>query len=172
MEQASDEFASRGLIVRTANSRDELMQDLRNTKIVDNDEGKLEIMVVNIQKFKEDSKAINIEAGYNTNLQRIFFIDEAHRGYNPKGSFLANLLEADKNSIKIALTGTPLLKEEKELANKSTNNYLSLLKVEGYKLTPAFSANVYEYKLDVNQDVTNFEQSNNKERFKKIEELF
>lgn len=114
MEQASDEFASRGLIVRTANSRDELMQDLRNTKIVDNDEGKLEIMVVNIQKFKEDSKAINIEAGYNTNLQRIFFIDEAHRGYNPKGSFLANLLEADKNSIKIALTGTPLLKEEKE----------------------------------------------------------
>lgn len=114
MEQTSDEFASRGLIVRTANSRDELMQDLRNTKIVDNDEGKLEIMVVNIQKFKEDSKAINIEAGYNTNLQRIFFIDEAHRGYNPKGSFLANLLEADKNSIKIALTGTPLLKEEKE----------------------------------------------------------
>lgn len=47
-------------------------------------------------------------------MQRIFFIDEAHRGYNPKGSFLANLLEADKNAIKIALTGTPLLKEERE----------------------------------------------------------
>ena len=51
---------------------------------------------------------------YNTQMQRIFFIDEAHRGYNPKGSFLANLLEADKNAIKIALTGTPLLKEERE----------------------------------------------------------
>ncbi len=114
MEQASDEFASRGLIVRTANSREELMSDLRDTAIVNNNEGRLEIMVVNIQKFKEDSKKIDIEAGYNTNLQRIFFIDEAHRGYNPKGSFLANLLEADKNSIKIALTGTPLLKEERE----------------------------------------------------------
>lgn len=114
MEQASDEFASRGLIVRTANSREELMSDFRDTAIVNNNEGKLEIMVVNIQKFKEDSKKIEIETGYNTNLQRIFFIDEAHRGYNPKGSFLANLLEADKNSIKIALTGTPLLKEEQE----------------------------------------------------------
>jgi type I restriction enzyme R protein len=47
-------------------------------------------------------------------LQRIFFIDEAHRGYNPHGSFLANLLAADKDAIKIALTGTPLLKEERE----------------------------------------------------------
>lgn len=27
---------------------------------------------------------------------------------------LANLLDADKNAIKIALTGTPLLKEERE----------------------------------------------------------
>lgn len=39
---------------------------------------------------------------------------EAHRGYKPEGSFLANLLDADKNAIKIALTGTPLLKEERE----------------------------------------------------------
>ena len=31
-----------------------------------------------------------------------------------EGSFLANLLDADKNAIKIALTGTPLLKEERE----------------------------------------------------------
>ena len=40
-------------------------------------------------------------------------MDEAHRGYNPTGSFLANLFDADKNSIKIALTGTPLLKAER-----------------------------------------------------------
>ena len=49
---------------------------------------------------------------YATNLQRIFIMDEAHRGYRPGGSFLANLFDADKNSIKIALTGTPLLAEE------------------------------------------------------------
>ena len=71
-------------------------------------------MVVNIQKFKEDRQKVKIDTNYNTQLQRVFFIDEAHRGYNPQGSFLANLLEADKDAVKIALTGTPLLKEERE----------------------------------------------------------
>ena len=71
-------------------------------------------MVVNIQKFKQDSAKIQIDSNYSIQLQRIFFIDEAHRGYNPQGSFLANLLAADKDAIKIALTGTPLLKEERE----------------------------------------------------------
>lgn len=113
MEQASDEFAARGLVVHNAKSRDELMRDIGKTTITDNSGGKLEIMVVNIQKFKEDKQKVNIDTKYNINLQRIFFIDEAHRGYNPQGSFLANLLEADKDSIKIALTGTPLLKEER-----------------------------------------------------------
>lgn len=114
MEQAADEFASRGLIVRTAQSRNELMEDFQNNAPIENPSGKPEIMVVNIQKFKEDSSKIKIETGYSTKLQRIFFIDEAHRGYSPQGSFLANLFEADKDSIKIALTGTPLLKEERE----------------------------------------------------------
>ena len=114
MEQATDEFASRGLVVRNAKSRDELMNDISNTLITDNSDGKLEIMVVNIQKFKEDREKVKIDGHYNTRLQRIFFIDEAHRGYNPQGSFLANLLDADKDAVKIALTGTPLLKEERE----------------------------------------------------------
>ena len=114
MEQASDEFASRGLIVRTANSRNELMKDFRSIDPVENSVGKPEIMVVNIQKFKEDSEKIQLDNSYSTSLQRVFFIDEAHRGYNPEGCFLANLLEADKDAVKIALTGTPLLKEERE----------------------------------------------------------
>lgn len=114
MEQAADEFASRGLIVRTAQSRKELMEDFQSGAPVENPSGKPEIMVVNIQKFKEDSSKIKLDNSYSTNLQRIFFIDEAHRGYSPKGSFLANLFEADKDSVKIALTGTPLLKEERE----------------------------------------------------------
>jgi type I restriction enzyme R subunit len=114
MEQAKDEFVARGLSVRTANSRDELMSDIRSTNLTENAEGKAEIMVVNIQKFKQDSAKIQIDSNYSIQLQRIFFIDEAHRGYNPHGSFLANLLTADKDAIKIALTGTPLLKEERE----------------------------------------------------------
>lgn len=114
MEQAKDEFVARGLSVRTANSRDELMSDIQSTNLTENAEGKAEIMVVNIQKFKQDSAKIQIDSNYSIRLQRIFFIDEAHRGYNPHGSFLANLLAADKDAIKIALTGTPLLKEERE----------------------------------------------------------
>jgi len=114
MEQAIDEFVARGLVVRTASSRQELMDDFKDNRPIVNNEGKPEIMVVNIQKFKEDATKIKIDNGYSTNLQRIFFVDEAHRGYNPEGSFLANLLEADKDSVKIALTGTPLLKEERE----------------------------------------------------------
>lgn len=113
MEQATKEFAARGLSVRNAASREELMEDIADRSITKNNEGKAEIMVVNIQKFKEDKTRVEIDENYSTNLQRVFFIDEAHRGYNPKGCFLANLLEADKNAVKIALTGTPLLKEER-----------------------------------------------------------
>lgn len=112
MEQAKEEFVARNLLVRTADSKEELMRDFQNSISVNNSSGQLEIMVVNIQKF-EENESVDLPNSYNINLQRIFFIDEAHRGYNPKGSFLANLLEADKDAIKIALTGTPLIKEER-----------------------------------------------------------
>lgn len=114
MNQAMDEFAMRGLKVRSASSREELMKDIKAPDLVENKNGELEIMVVNIQKFEEDHRPVEVENSYSTHLQRIFFIDEAHRGYNPEGSFLANLLEADKDAIKIAMTGTPLLKAERE----------------------------------------------------------
>lgn len=114
LEQAANEFAMRGLIVRTAQSRDELMADFASNTVRENKEGKPEIMVVNIQKFATDHKRISKKEIYSTNLRRIFFIDEAHRGYNPEGSFLANLFQADQQAVKIALTGTPLLREERE----------------------------------------------------------
>lgn len=112
LEQASQEFEARGLIVRTANSRQELMEQFRNNQALEGPSGNKEITVVNIQRFAEDKQKIDLPA-YATNLQRVFIMDEAHRGYKPTGSFLANLLEADKNAIKIALTGTPLLKAER-----------------------------------------------------------
>ena len=113
LNQAKDEFEARGLVVKTANTRQELMQQFRTQQSQEGNTGANEITVVNIQRFEEDKEALNLPA-YATNLQRIFIIDEAHRGYKPEGSFLANLFNADKNSIKIALTGTPLLKEERE----------------------------------------------------------
>ena len=112
LEQASQEFEARGLVVKTANTRTELMEQFRTQQAQESTSGRDEITVVNIQKFEEDTEKVNIPS-YATNLQRIFIIDEAHRGYNPKGTFLANLFDADKDSIKIALTGTPLLKEER-----------------------------------------------------------
>ena len=112
LEQASQEFEARGLAVRTANTRSELMQQFRENQSLEGNAGKPEITVVNIQQFAEDKDRVDLPA-YATNLQRIFIIDEAHRGYNPTGSFLANLFDADPNSIKIALTGTPLLKAER-----------------------------------------------------------
>jgi type I restriction enzyme, R subunit len=122
MEQASQEFEARGVEVRTASTRAELMEQFRTNQSLEGSSGKPEITVVNIQRFDEDKTRVMIPA-YATNLQRIFIVDEAHRGYNPKGSFLANLFDADQNAIKIALTGTPLLKEERA-SWKVFGNYL------------------------------------------------
>lgn len=112
LEQASQEFGARGLEVKTADSREELMEQFRTQQSLQGESGRLEVTVVNIQRFAEDKTRVDLPS-YATNLQRIFIVDEAHRGYNPKGSFLTNLFDADQNSIKIALTGTPLLKEER-----------------------------------------------------------
>lgn len=112
LEQATQEFEARGLVVSTANSRKELMEQFRDNQAQNNLSGQAEITVVNIQRFAEDKEKINLNT-YATNLQRIFIMDEAHRGYKPGGCFLANLFDADPDAIKIALTGTPLLAEER-----------------------------------------------------------
>ncbi|WP_304488524.1 DEAD/DEAH box helicase family protein, partial [Duncaniella muris] len=115
LEQATQEFEARGLVVTTANSRKELMDQFRSNQSQQGASGKQEITVVNIQRFAEDKEKVKLPE-YATNLQRVFILDEAHRGYRPGGCFLANLFDADPNSIKIALTGTPLLKDEKATA--------------------------------------------------------
>src|SRR5699024_5454737 len=65
------------------------------------------ITVVNIQKFSEESVAR--KSDYDVEVQRIYFLDEAHRSYKPNGSFLANLMASDRDAVIIALTGTPLI---------------------------------------------------------------
>ena len=106
--QAGREFKSRGLVVHNINSREEFSRDIKSTSVIHNNSGKAEITVVNIQKF-EDAPDVIRNNDYNLNIQRVYFLDEVHRSYNPKGSFLANLHESDANAIKIGLTGTPLL---------------------------------------------------------------
>ena len=122
LEQATQELEARGLVVSTANSRAELMAQFRSNQAQQGVSGQAEITVVNIQRFAEDKEKVRIN-DYATNLQRIFILDEAHRGYKPGGCFLANLFDADTDAIKIALTGTPLLKEERASC-KVFGNYL------------------------------------------------
>ncbi len=113
LKQAKEEFEARGLVVKTANSRKELMKQFRTNQSQEGNTGEPEITVVNIHRFDEQKDKV-VFPNSSINLQRVFIIDEAHRGYKPEGSFLANLFDADPNSIKIALTGTPLLKAERE----------------------------------------------------------
>ncbi|MFW5891707.1 MAG: type I restriction endonuclease, partial [bacterium] len=111
--QASDEFKYRGMELANIDSKEDFVENIKSSEIVLDSSGarnyKGTMNVVNIQKFSEDS-TVPIDA--KEDIQRIYFLDEVHRGYKPKGTFLANLLGADPDGIYIGLTGTPLLKEE------------------------------------------------------------
>ncbi|WRD52245.1 DEAD/DEAH box helicase family protein [Helicobacter pylori] len=146
LEQAKSEFLKRGLEVHEAENKEDLSQKLKNSSVFEGPQGNDEIVVVNIQKFKapNEEKAPNEDPSNsapkeiisktelqeatkdNHDLQRVFIIDEAHRSYDPKGCFYANLIECDKTAVKIALTGTPLLEDNaQDKATKNTfGNYL------------------------------------------------
>ena len=112
MNQAKTEFTSRGLIVHTVNSKEELLRNFRLRQAIHNLSGKREITVVNIQKFKDDTDVLRAN-DYDINSQRVYFLDEVHRSYNPTGSFLANMFNSDRNAILIGLTGTPLIGKDR-----------------------------------------------------------
>ncbi len=145
LEQAKNEFSKRGLCVHEAENKEDLSQKLKNSSVFEGPQGNDEIIVVNIQKFKapNEEKAPNEDLSSapkeiisktelqeatkdSHDLQRVFIIDEAHRSYDPKGCFYANLIECDKTAVKIALTGTPLLENNaQDKATKNTfGNYL------------------------------------------------
>lgn len=111
LTQAKREFTARGLIVHTVVSKSAFIKSIKAVTALHNHSGKAEITVVNIQKFSDDAYATQ-QQDYNISIQRIYFLDEVHRSYNPKGSFLANLRQSDPNAIKIGLTGTPLISSQ------------------------------------------------------------
>ena len=106
LTQASEEFAARGLHVEKVNSKEDFIKNIK-TIGTSNNSGEDSITVVNIQKFTEESVAR--KSNYDVDVQRIYFLDEAHRSYKPNGSFLANLMASDRDAVMIALTGTPLI---------------------------------------------------------------
>ncbi len=111
LTQAHREFSGRGLTVHTIDTRDAFARDIKTTQALHNHSGRPEITVVNIQKFQDDPDVVRTE-DYDVSIQRVYFLDEVHRSYNPKGSFLANLSQSDRDAIKIGLTGTPLLGDD------------------------------------------------------------
>lgn len=106
--QSKMEFENRGLSVHTVNSKEALVKDFRLNQAIHNLSGRREITVVNIQKFKDDTSFLK-EKDYDVNVQRVYFLDEAHRNYKENGAFLTNLYSSDRDAIKICLTGTPLI---------------------------------------------------------------
>ncbi|WP_164867225.1 DEAD/DEAH box helicase family protein [Helicobacter pylori] len=145
LEQAKNEFSKRGLCVHEAENKEDLSQKLKNSRVFEGPQGNDEIIVVNIQKFKSpnEEKAPNEDLSSapkeiisktelqeatkdSHDLQRVFIIDEAHRSYDPKSCFYANLIECDKTAVKIALTGTPLLEDnaQDKATKKTFGNYL------------------------------------------------
>jgi len=109
-DQAFKEFTKRGLKVKRINNPQELNQK----------QDGYDVAVVNIQKFKDDSDLTD-RSGYDLNRQNVYFIDEAHRSYNERGSYLPNLYQADTMAIKIALTGTPLITYKKDGKTKESH---------------------------------------------------
>ena len=137
LKQAKTEFINRGLSVNIVNSKQEFVSDIKKASALHNSSGNNEITVVNIQKFSEESSSEAIN-DYDINIQRVYFLDEVHRSYNPKGSFLANLINSDKNAIIIGLTGTPLITKNlysKDLFGDYIHKYYYNMSIaDGYTL--------------------------------------
>lgn len=122
LRQASTEFENRGFSVINCNNKSEFSDELNkslSTKNLNDSIG--EYCVVNIQKFEGEMP--NVKNDYNANVQRIFFVDEAHRSYSTNGEFFKNLMICDTNGVYIALTGTPLL-SKKERSNLKFGDYI------------------------------------------------
>ena len=122
LTQVSGEMTKRGLNVINVNSKAEFEKELNkpiSDHVATNTDG--EITVVNIQKFDDEMPVAKND--YNANIQRVIFIDEAHRSYRTDGEFFKNLMLVDVDAVYIALTGTPLL-SKKERSNLKFGDYI------------------------------------------------
>ena len=122
LTQVSGEMAKRGLNVINVNSKSEFEGEL-NKPVSDhvsmNTDG--EITVVNIHKFDDEMPVARND--YNARIQRVFFVDEAHRSYRTDGEFFKNLMLVDVDAVYVALTGTPLL-SKRERSNLKFGDYI------------------------------------------------
>lgn len=122
LRQASLEFNKRDLKVLNCNNKEEFTRELNKPLSTNIDSKSIgEVCVVNIQKFEGNMPEAKND--YNARIQRIFFVDEAHRSYSSTGEFFKNLMTCDLDAVYIALTGTPLL-SKKERSNLKFGDYI------------------------------------------------
>lgn len=122
LTQASSEFTACGLTVVNCHNKAEFAKELNKPLSTSANISMIgEVCVVNIHKFSDSMPESRNE--YNVRVQRIFFVDEAHRSYRKNGEYFKNLMICDPNAIYIALTGTPLL-SKKERSNLKFGDYI------------------------------------------------
>lgn len=122
LRQDNSEFSNRYFEVVNATSRADFSRELNKVlphhAATENDG---EFVVVNIQKFEDQIP--QAQNAYDSNIQRVIFVDEAHRSYSMKGVYFKNLILCDPNAVFVALTGTPLL-SKKERSNLKFGDYI------------------------------------------------
>ena len=121
--QTKAEFEKRGCEAVGVDSKDDFIKELN--RVLDqkkNQNAFGSCVIVNIQKFSDSLPEVKND--YNAKIQRIIFIDEAHRSYaKGTGEFYKNLMLVDRNAIFLAMTGTPLL-SQKERSNLRFGDYI------------------------------------------------
>lgn len=151
--QAKNEFEARGLKVEMVTSKDDFIKNIRTAGATAGNTGAQTITVVNIQKFSDES--ISQSADYDLNIQRIYFLDEVHRSYNPKGSFLSNLIASDRQAVLIGLTGTPLISQDfksKDIFGDYFHKYYYNKSIaDGYTLKLLREAIETKFRAEINQ---------------------
>ena len=157
-QQANGEFKKRGLVVNVISSKEDFIQTIKrsgNTEVT----GKLSINVVNIQRFSDES--VTQESDFNIKVQRIYFIDEAHRDYKITGNFFKRLVTSDRNAIFIALTGTPLIGEiatRNIFGNYIHTYYYNQSIIDGYTLRLIREDIKTEYKIKIQAALSQIEK--------------
>lgn len=122
--QAKGEFKARGLTVQTSQDKQSFAKELNRTMDSSSNGQDLgTFTVVNIQRIMDRSEMPVSENHYNAKVQRVFFVDEAHRSYRFNGEYFKNLMLCDTDGVYIALTGTPLL-TKKERSNLKFGDYI------------------------------------------------
>lgn len=121
LRQDNGEFSARYFKTTNCTSKKDFSEELQVVVPQIEKEYDGEFVIVNIQKFESAIPKARNE--YNANIQRVFFIDEAHRSYAKNGEYFKNLILCDPDAVFIALTGTPLL-SKKERSNLKFGDYI------------------------------------------------